>query len=244
MLNRRLTRRRILKQGIIAAPVAFASAKAGETVAQPGLSTEDDAFLDELERASFLFFWEQADPHTGLVKDRCNTTLAQDKGVAGSVAATGFGLTALCIGHKRGYGPSGPITLRVLSCLEFLWKKMPTHRGFFFHWANVNTGERIWDSEVSTVDTAILLCGILTCREYFHHQGIINLANAILNRVDWTWVAEDTALLAHGWMPEGGFLPYRWDIYSELMMMYLLGLGSPTHPLPDGAWKRLETHDI
>jgi hypothetical protein len=230
-----LSRRRVLNQWVIGAPSAMAFAGT-ESVASAQISPEDDAFLEEVERASFLYFWEQADPRTGLVKDRCDTTKSPDKGIVASVAATGFGLTALCIGHKRGYASANAITLRVVASLEFLWKKMPTHRGFFFHWANVNTGERIWDSEVSSIDTAILLCGVLTCREYFHHQGIINLANAILNRVDWSWVAEDTSLLSHGWMPEGGFLPYRWDIYSELMMMYLLGLGSPTHPLPDGAW--------
>jgi hypothetical protein len=235
-----LKRREVLKQWMLGAPFATSvgTALAGTTPppVQPPLSAEDDALLEELEKASFLFFWEQADPHTGLVKDRCNTTVSQDKGVVASIAATGFGLTALCIGHKRGYASPSAITLRVLSALEFLWKKMPTHRGFFFHWANINTGERIWDSEVSTIDTAILLCGILTCREYFNHAGITNLANVIFNRVDWSWVAEDTSLLAHGWLPEGGFLPYRWDIYSELMMMYLLGLGSTAHPLADGAW--------
>jgi hypothetical protein len=156
--------------------------------------------------------------------------------MVGSIAATGFGLTALCIGHKRGYAPASAIVLRVINTLQFLWQKMPTHRGFFFHWANVSNGERIWDSEVSSIDTAILLCGVLTCREYFHHSGIINLANAIFGRVEWTWVGEDTTLLSHGWTPEVGFLPYRWDNYSELMMMYLLGLGSSTHPLPDGSW--------
>jgi hypothetical protein len=200
------------------------------------LSAEDEQFLDELERASFLFFWEQADPKTGLVKDRANCRVAQDTKNVASIAATGFGLTAMCIGHKRGYASPAAITLRVVDALQFLWKKMPTHRGFFYHWANVNTGERIWDSEISSIDTAILLCGILACREYFSHRGITSLATAIFNRVDWGWLAEDTALLSHGWNPEAGFLPYRWDDYSELMMMYLLGLGSSTYPLPDGSW--------
>ena len=92
------------------------------------------------------------------------------------------------------------------------------------------------------MDTAILLCGILTCRRYFQHEEITDLATDIFNRVDWTWLSEDTTLLPHGWMPESGFLPYRWDGYSELMMMYLLGLGSLSHPLPAetwNAWKRV-----
>jgi hypothetical protein len=94
----------------------------------------------------------------------------------------------------------------------------------------------MWDSEVSSVDTAILLCGILTCRQYFHHPEINLLARQIFNRVDWTWLSEDTTLLPQGWTPEVGFLPSRWDYYSELMMMYLLGMGSFTHPLPPAAW--------
>ena len=120
-------------------------------------------------------------------------------------------------------------------------RKMPTHRGFFFHWANLKTGERTWDSEVSSVDTAILLCGVLTCRQHFQYAEITRLAYEVFNRIDWTWLSEDTSLLPHGWMPEAGFLPYRWDYYSEHMMMYLLGLGSSTHPLPAetwNAWKR------
>ena len=113
---------------------------------------------------------------------------------------------------------------------------MPTHRGFFFHWANTNTGERIWDAEVSSVDTAILLCGILTARQHFHYAEITRLAYEIFNRVDWTWLSEDTIMLPHGWTPEVGFLPYRWDYYSELMMIYLLGLGSEAYPLPPDSW--------
>ena len=207
------------------------------------LSPEDDQFLEEVEKAHFQFFLEQTNPQTGLVKDRSNVR-SNDKGIVASIAATGFGLTALCIGDRRGYLSSGDARDRVAAALRFLWKKLPTHRGFFYHFANVNSGERIWDSEVSSVDTAILLAGILTCRQHFGaHSEISNLAYEIVNRVDWTWLSEDTALLSHGWTPEIGFLPDRWDYYSELMMMYLLGLGSTTYPLRVevwNAWKRLE----
>jgi hypothetical protein len=205
------------------------------------LSPEDDQFLDDLERSSFLFFWEQANPQTGLIKDRCNVRI-NDTGVVASIASTGFGLTAICIAEKRGYISHQDARLRVIATLVFLWRKLPTHRGFFFHFANINTGERIWDSEVSSVDTAILLCGILTCRQHFQDRDIIELAHAIFDRVDWTWLSEDTTLLPHGWTPEFGFLPYKWDFYSELMMIYLLGMGSSSHPLrPEAwsAWKRI-----
>ena len=199
------------------------------------LTPDDDQFLNDLEQANFRFFWEQADPKTGLVKDRCNAH-SPDTGVVGSIAATGFGLTAICIAHKRGFIPLAAAQERVLTTLRFLWKKLPNHRGFFYHFGNVNTGERVWDSEVSSVDTAILLCGVLSCRAYFRQSEIVQLAHDIFNRVDWTWLSEDTTLLPHGWTPEIGFLPYRWDYYSELMMMYLLGLGSGAHPLNAEAW--------
>jgi hypothetical protein len=233
-----LSRRRLVKQLALGGSVlALRGATPPKEQPLMALSQEDTSMLEDLERACFLYFWDQANPQTGLVKDRCNTTQSSDKHKVASIAATGFGLSALCIGHKRGYASSGAIQLRVINTLEFFWQKMATHRGFFFHWANMDTGERIWESEISSIDTAILLCGILTCREYFNnHPGITNLATAIFNRVDWTWVAEDTSLLSHGWTPELGFLPYRWDNYSELMMLYLLGLGSSTYPLPDGSW--------
>ena len=207
----------------------------------PVLSAEDDQFLNEVEKASFLFFWEQGSSKTGMVKDRCNVHNDNQKAAA-SIAATGFGLTGLCIGDQRGFISNGAAVERVLVTLRFLWKKLPNHRGFFFHFANPDTGERMFDSEVSSVDTTILLCGILTCRQHFHHPAVTQLADLIFSRVDWTWLSEDTSLLTHGWTPEIGFLPSRWDLYSELMMMYLLGMGSSAHPLkPEtwNAWKRL-----
>jgi hypothetical protein len=208
----------------------------------PTLSAEDDKFLNDIQTANFLFFWEQGSPNTGMIKDRCNVHNANDQTVASSIAATGFGLTALCIGDRRGFISTSAALERVFATLRFLWKKLPNHRGFYYHFANQETGERMWDSEVSSIDTAILLCGVLMCREHFRHPGISQLADLIFNRVDWTWLAEDTTLLGHGWTPEVGFLSSRWDDYSELMMMYLLGMGSSAHPLkPDAwnAWKRL-----
>ncbi|MGB8656079.1 MAG: glucoamylase family protein [Candidatus Acidiferrales bacterium] len=208
---------------------------------QPAFSPEDDALLEEMESANFKYFWEQGNPATGIVRDRCNA-ITPDKSELGSIAATGFGLTAICIGEKRGFITHPEARNRVLNGLRFLWKKLPNHRGFFYHWANINTGERLWDSEVSSIDTAILLCGILTCRQHFDHTEIRELAAEIFNRVDWSWLSEDTRILPHGWTPEAGFLQYRWDNYSEMMMMYLLGLGSGAHPLPADtwdAWKRV-----
>ena len=200
-------------------------------------SAEDEQLLDDLERLSCCYFFEQASSETGLVKDRCNARKASsDNTIVASIAATGFGLTALCIGDMRGYISRSDAKARVLTTLRFLHDKLPNHRGFFYHFANINTGERVWDSEVSSIDTAILLCGILTCRTHFRDTDITLLAHSISNRIEWTWLSEDTSLLSHGWLPEVGFLPYRWDYYNEMMMMYLLGLGSPTYPLRTEAW--------
>jgi hypothetical protein len=207
------------------------------TPPEPGaLSDQDDQFLNELEHAIFLFFWEQTNPQTGLTKDRCNVR-ANDTSLGASIASTGFGLSAICIGEKRGFISHAEARLRVVQSLSFLWHKLPTHRGFFYHFANINTGERMWDSEVSSVDTAILLCGVLTCRGHFEDKDIDDLAHAIFDRVEWNWLSEDTSLLSHGWTPELGFIPSRWDLYSELMMIYLLGMGSSTHPLTSDAWQ-------
>ena len=203
--------------------------------AKTSLTPSDDAFLGELEKANFQYFWGQAHPETGIVQDRCHARNPVTSEL-GSIAATGFGLTALCIGEKRGFIVRPEAQARVLNTMRFLWRKLANHRGFFYHWANINTGERIWESEVSSVDTAILLCGVLTCKQHFVHSEISGLASEIFNRVDWKWLSEDTPLLPHGWKPETGFLQYRWGDYSEMMMMYLLGIGSSTHPLPAEAW--------
>ena len=244
------TRRKLLASAAAAACLPLGDAisaplqQATPPTSQPKpitLSPADEAFLEELQKANFQFFWEQADPATGLVKDRCNVR-ATDNSIVGSIASTGFGLTAICIGEKRGYVSAADARHRVLTTLRFLWRSMPNHRGFFFHFGNIKTGERLWDSEVSSIDTAILMCGVLTCRQHFRSADINRLASDIFNRVEWTWLAEDTSVLQHGWEPEAGFLPYRWSNYSELVMMYLLGLGSSSHPLPAeswNAWKRV-----
>ena len=199
------------------------------------ISPEDDRFLNDLEHANFLFFWEQANPQTGLIKDRSNVR-GRDSSTVASMASVGFGLTAISIADNRGFISHAEARTRVVQTLSFLWHKLPTHRGFFYHFANINTGERVWDSEVSSVDTTILLCGVLTCKQQFDDDEIRELAQSIFDRVDWTWLSEDTSLLSLGWTPELGFIPTRWELYSELMMMYLLAIGSSSHPLDKEVW--------
>jgi len=204
-------------------------------LSQGVLSKGDDAFLDEIERASFRFFWEAADPATGLVKDRSRAD-GPDAREAASTAATGFGLTGLCIADKRQFVPRAQVRARALATLRFIAERLPQEHGFFYHFINAGTGERFWKSELSSIDTSILLCGVLTCRQHFQDGEIRRLAEQIYDRVDWDWMMAGRPCLAHGWKPEGGFLGSSWDTYSELMMAYLLAIGSPTHPIPAEAW--------
>lgn len=153
-----------------------------------------------------------------------------------SIAATGFGLSALCIADERRYLDRGVAQARVLTTLNYLASKATHEQGFFYHFLNASTGERAWQSEVSSVDTAWLVCGVLHASAHFDHPEIKRLAAEIAGRVDWKWMMNDGSTLAHGWRPESGFLPYRWDSYAELMAMYLIAMGSSTHPIPPAAW--------
>ncbi|MHB8484119.1 MAG: glucoamylase family protein [Candidatus Acidiferrales bacterium] len=249
-MSSNLTRRQILKlaaQMAILAPFARVTAEplprlvrsfAAPPATQPApykLTAADNRLLDEMERMACRYFWEQASPKTGLVKDRARPTL-QDQHYIASIAATGFGLTALCIAHKRDFIPRAKIEERVLTTLQFLQSKMYNNHGFFFHFVNMDTAERVWNCEVSSIDTGILLCGVLTCRQFFDSPEIRNLATQIYERTDWAWMLDRGKTLSHGWTPEHGFLPYRWNTYCELMMIYLLGIGSRTHPIPAATW--------
>lgn len=195
-----------------------------------------DQLLEEIEKAGFLFFWEQADPGTGQVKDRA-LARGNDARTISSIAATGFGLTALCIGDHRGYQPSADIAARVRATLSFLLNQLPHQNGFFYHFVDAATGARAFNSEVSSIDTAILLCGVLTCRQHFQDAQIQGLATQIYERVNWPWMLNGGPTFSMGWTPESGFLNARWDHYSELMMIYLLGIGSPTNPVSPDTWK-------
>lgn len=124
----------------------------------------------------------------------------------------------------------------MLLTLEYLSASLPHEHGFFYHFIDIETGERVWKCELSSIDTAILLCGVLTCTEHFGDAKIADHAARIFDRVDWPWMLNGGRTLSQGWKPESGFLRGRWDAYCELMMLYLLGLGSATHPLPAETW--------
>jgi len=196
----------------------------------------DDELLEEIVSRAFLFFWDEASPHTGLVRDRALADGGSDPRRVASIAATGFGLGALCIGHKRGYLPPHEIGGRVVKTLRFLLEHVDQYNGFFFHFLDIETGKRVRLSEVSPIDTTILLCGVLTAREYFHDAQISALANAIYRRVNWRWMLNGGQTFALGWTPEYKFIGARWDTYCELMMMYLLAIGAPANNIPASSW--------
>ena len=195
-----------------------------------------DSLLLELERRSCLFFFEQADPATGMVKDRALHT-GPDTHTISSIAATGFGLSALCIAHANKFLQPADALSRVRATLEFLARRMPHEHGFFYHFVDMHTAERAFKSEISSIDTALLLLGVLHARAYFDSSDIRQLATEIYERVDWQWMMNSGETLDHGYKPETGFLKSRWDSYSELKGMYLLAIGSPSHPIPASSWE-------
>lgn len=208
------------------------------------LAHEDDQFLEDLERRSFQYFWDQADPHTGLVPDRTRmdgSPLDEDHHNVGSIAATGFGLTGLCIAAERRWTTPAEARERTRNTLRFFANTAFNKQGWFYHWLDTKTGERRWKSEVSSIDTALLLAGVLTARQYFHDdREIVTLATQIYDRVDFRWMLNgDPLLLSHGWKPETGFLKPRWDTYSEDSILYLMAIGSPRHSISQRSWYAL-----
>ena len=194
-----------------------------------------EQLLDDIQRATFDFFWNEASPTTGQVKDRALAN-GNDLRKMSSVAATGFGLTGLCIADHRGYGKSAEIRERVRKTLRFVVNQMPHEHGFFYHFIDMETGKRWEKCEVSSVDSSLLLCGVLTARQYFADQEIQDSATKIYERVDWPWMLNGESTFSMGWTPESGFLKARWEHYCELMMIYLLAIGSPAHPVSPGTW--------
>ena len=212
----------------------------------PNPFASNDAFLDYLQQANFDYFWYAANPANGLVPDRMVNSSAPS---ACSIAAVGFGLTAIGIGVDHGWitrtqavarvlttlntflsGPQGPGTTGVIG-----------YKGWFYHFLDMNTALRASGSELSSIDTTLLLAGILYSKQYFNgtnsdETSIRTMADAIFNRVDWNWMAQGTNAVSMGWFPPGNFIAGNWIGYDEGMILYLLGLGIATNPLPASAW--------
>ncbi len=242
--ERLLSRReamRICGMGLLATPLAtLASCRSGgeksfiEPVGAPYEGT-DEQLLDEIQRAAFNFFWDEASPKTGQVKDRALAN-GNDSRKMSSIAATGFGLTGLCIGDQREYRKRAEILERVRKTLKFLANDLANEHGFFYHFIHMDSGKRWEKCELSSIDSSLLYCGVLTARQYFADQEIKDLATQIYERVDWPWMLNGGKTFSMGWHPESGFLNARWEHFCELMMIYLLAIGSPTHPVSPDAW--------
>jgi len=221
---------------------AFATQKKPSLLAAT-LSPEDEVFLDDMQRRGCLYFAEQVGVKTGQVLDRgaaITTPLSQpvrrDPRPMASIAATGFGLSALCIAEHRGYQPRAQVIAQVRRTLHYHLEQMPHEHGFFYHFNDVDLGGSYGGSEVSSIDTAILLCGVLTARAHFRTDAdIVKTATALYERIDWLWMLNGEQTFAMGWR-RGGFLKSRWNHYCELMMLYLLAIGSPTHPVEPACW--------
>jgi len=202
--------------------------------------------IDNLQERAFLYFWDTTDPVTGLALDRWPTPSFS------SIAAVGFALTAYPIGVVNGWVTREQARKRTLATLEFFaiapMGPEPTgksgYKGFFYHFLGITKGQRFARAELSTIDTALLLGGMLFAQSWFdgnhpEEQRIRALADQIYGAVDWTWITPRAPFLSMGWHPESGFIPSDWNIYNEGMLMYLLALGSPTHPLPPSTWGAL-----
>jgi len=208
--------------------------------ASPDVTREDEAFLDDFQRRGCLFFAEQASPNTGQVLDRAvnqNTNGKIDPRRMASVSATGFGLTALCIADKRDFQPHAQIVEQVRRTLRYHANDLPNDHGFFSHFNDIETGKPFPGSEISSIDSAIFFCGVLTARAYFHSDPeIVKLATTIYERVDWPYMLDGGTTFSMG-IRNGNFLAARWNHYCELMMIPLLAIGSPTHPVNPAVWQ-------
>ena len=201
-----------------------------------------EASLDAMQHHAFGYFLQHTNDANGLVADTSRP------GSAVSIAAVGFALACYPVGVERGWMTRADAIQRTLACLRFFWSSPQStapdatgYKGFYYHFLDMRTGRRDGDCELSTVDSGFLIAGMLSAAAYFTHDSgdeevIRTLADALYRRVEWSWACNGEATMTHGWKPGSGFLPYRWRGYDEAVLLYVLGLGSPTHPLPDTSY--------
>jgi hypothetical protein len=213
-----------------------------DTAAPP--PDRNDPFLADLEERSFQYFWRTTDPRTGLTPDRSPSPSFA------SIAAIGFALTSYPVGASEGYIARPEAAARTLATLRFLWtvpqdsgeRDAAGYKGFFYHFLDMRTGRRFGTVELSTIDTAILLAGALVCQEYFdgssaQETAIRAYTDSLYRRVDWTWASPNPPAISLGWTPDSTFMPYDWRGYNESMLLYILALGSETHPVNPDSWQ-------
>jgi len=198
--------------------------------------------LDKLQRETFGYFLHETNPFNGLVIDKTAPDWPS------SIAATGLALACYPVAVERGFISRAVAVERTLVTLRFFWNSpqgtepdATGYKGFYYHFLDMQTGRRAWQCELSTVDSAFLLAGALATGIYFDaitadENEIRTLADALYRRADWQWAQNLGATLTHGWKPESGFLTHRWQGYDEALLLYMLGLGSPTYPLPESSY--------
>jgi hypothetical protein len=197
-----------------------------------------DQELGLLQFSTVLYYLHETNPDNGLVRDKT------DPSAPVSIAAVGMALATIPVVVERGVlfrDFAAKITRKrlryLLDCPQGSTPDASGYKGFFYHFLDVETGRRVWQCELSTIDSAFLFAGALTVASYFDADSaneieIRNLASELYLRADWNWARNDGATLTHGWRPETGFIPHRYEGYDEGLLLYILGLGSPSHPLP------------
>jgi hypothetical protein len=204
--------------------------------------------LLELQRETFTYFGRAANPKNGLIADK------SEPGSPASIAAMGFGLTSYAVAVERGLMAREDAISRTLAMLRFLHESPQSdavdatgYKGLYYHFLDMETGRRAWKSELSTIDTALLIAGVLTVAGYFRgpndaEKEIRDLADALYRRVDWAWASDASGTIGLGWTPESGRLGYAWDRgYSEALILYVLALGSPTFSIPQEGYRAWTT---
>jgi hypothetical protein len=201
-----------------------------------------DAELESLQRESFSYFLYETNQQNGLVRDKTEPNWPA------SIAATGLALAAYPVAIQRGFIARTAAIQTILSTLRFFWNSeqgpepdATGYHGFYYHFLDMETGRRAWQCELSTVDSTSLLAGALTVGGYFDadtsdEREIRTLADALYRRADWRWAQNGGATVTHGWLPESGFLKWRWEGYDEALVLYILALGSPTYPLSEESY--------
>ena len=206
------------------------------------IAQSDDRLLNRLQNAAFNYFVEHVDATTGLVADTSR------KGSPASIAVVGFALSCYPIGVERGWIARADGARRTLKTLRFFWNSrqgaeadVTGYKGFYYHFLDMRTGKRVWQCELSLIDTTLLLAGILTAAAYFaapvpDECEIRALADGLYRKIDWQWAQNGREMVTQGWKPECGFLNCGWEGYSEATILYVLGLASPTYPLPSSSF--------
>lgn len=208
-------------------------------------TSQDFALINNLQKETFEYFLKEINPKNGLIKD---STMPKSPC---SVAGLGMCLSAYIVADKNKYFSRKEAAQKTLKLLRFLYnapqsaeKDATGYKGFYYHFIDMKTGKRAWSCELSTIDTAILIAGVLTVGNYFsgknkEEKEICQLAENIYRRVDWQWALNGSDFISHGWKPETGFLPYNWDDkYSEAHLLYIFAMGSPTFPIKNKGYKK------